>query len=115
MARPSKNRRSGVTVRLTAEESRLLRLKADVAAVEVSTFVRALILDGPIPRRARRTSVDHEAHAKAMAELCRQGNNLNQAVKLAHTHGDLTALRGVKNLLEGNARLAALFRAALRP
>jgi hypothetical protein len=115
MAKDAKRRTERFQVRLSPDELRLLRLKADVAAVEVSTFVRALILDGPIPRRARRVSVDHVAHARAMAEYCRQGTNLNQAVKLAHIHGDLVTLRSVQQLIDGNNRLAAMFRAAMHP
>ena len=115
MPRPSKNLTRRVTVRLTPEEYNRLQLGAHTAAVELSTLARAQLTDGAIPRRARRVSVDHTEIARLRVDLGKIGGNLNQAVKLAHTYGDLLALRNANAMIAELAAIRQLAVSALDP
>jgi hypothetical protein len=98
MARPSQKRTVVLRVRLTAEEYARLKHSADTAAVDISTLARAQIMDGPIPRRARRVSCDHTAFARAMGQLGHLGSNVNQIAKHINAAGDLTQFRRAVHL-----------------
>ena len=115
MARPSKNRTERMNLRLTPEELARLKQDADIAAVELSTFARARIMDGPVPRRARRKSVDHEKLATVLVALGKLGTNLNQLAKVANATGDLTHFRNVKLLKNRLEEIRDDVRSALTP
>jgi hypothetical protein len=115
MARPSANRTEWLHVRLSPEEMRVLRWKAERAEVELSTVARALITDGPIPRQARRVSYDRQLFARAYGQLGKIGSNLNQISRHINRAGDLELFRRSVAIDAEIAAIRALLHAALNP
>jgi hypothetical protein len=84
---PPPRRDERVTVRLTAEERRLLERRAGDCGRTVSTFMREAAL-GSVPRRSAGA-----AGRETRYHLGRIGNNLNQLAHKANSTGRLTAER----------------------
>lgn len=98
---PPPRRDERVTVRLTAEERRLLERRAGDCGRTVSTFMRQAAL-GAVPRRSAGA-----AGRATLYHLGRIGNNLNQLAHKANATGRLTTERA---LLAALAELRALMR-----
>lgn len=115
MPRPTEHRTEYLRVRLTKDEMEQLKRDADTAAVSVSDIARAQILNAPIPKRARRKSVDHEALARVLQQLGKLGTNLNQLAKVANASGDLSHVRDVRGLKAELETIRDEVRGALTP
>ena len=70
-----RRRRHRVKVSLTASELAVLRERAELTSLPLACYVREAALRRPLSSR-----VDH----KAIVQLSRAGNLLNQAVRYAH-------------------------------
>lgn len=90
-------------------------MDAQIAAVELSTFARARIMDGPIPRRARRVCIEDQKHADILIALGRLGTNLNQLAKVANATGNLPAVREIRKAKEALETIGDMVRDALHP
>jgi hypothetical protein len=115
MARPSQNRSAVLRVRLSPEELRILRWKAERAEVDLSTIARALITDGPIPRQARRVSYDRQLFARTLGQLHKLGGNVNQIAKHINRLGDLVAFKRATYIDAEISAMREMLHAALTP
>jgi hypothetical protein len=70
------------TMRLTGIEDALLRARADHAGLPVSTFLRCVALEFPLPRAARRPTANQKLAAVLLGELCRTADAFNCAATL---------------------------------
>ncbi len=83
-----------VHVRVTADQRRKIRERADECGLPVSTFVRKVAM-GSIPRaRPRRLE------KKAVYHLGRIGNNLNQLARVANASGQVSEERHLRVITE---------------
>jgi uncharacterized protein YgfB (UPF0149 family) len=82
-------------MRVTPTEKRTLAARAEAAGVELSDYVRGLLLDAK-PKRTKATT-ERRALIEALAELGKIGSNVNQ---LARDHNRGESVEG--------ARLAAM-------
>ncbi len=71
------------TACFTPVENALFMTKVDVAGVSISTFLKSAALDFPLPRGARRPSVDHKATAQLLATMGRTADAFRDAAHLA--------------------------------
>jgi hypothetical protein len=82
-----------VTVRFEPEDLERVREDARELGLPVSAYIRALSL-GEAPRRrpgrVRREAIHH---------LARVGSNLNQLARFANTHGHLSSIRELAEVL----------------
>lgn len=74
-------RKKIVPVRCTPEEYAEITAKAEAAGLSAGGFLRKCALNRVTPRTQRRAPVDLVMIAKAMAELRRIGNNINQIAR----------------------------------
>lgn len=91
---PASKRTELLRVRLSAEERRTIRARAEECGKPTSTFVRELAL-GSVPR-ARPGRVEE----KLIYHLGRIGNNLNQLARRANATGRLPERRSLDTVLE---------------
>lgn len=70
-----------IQVRVTGKERAEIEAKAQAAGLSAGGFLRAAGLGRRTPRSVPRASVEREALGKAVAELNRVGNNLNQIAR----------------------------------
>lgn len=91
---PAEKRSEEVKFRVTPDVKRRLQDEAKAAGVDLAAYCREKVLTGQPPRR-----VPPEALA-ALAELARQGNNLNQLARIANSEKNMApvALRLVRLL-----------------
>ena len=82
-------------VRVSPEEHRTIRARANECGKPTSTFVREVAL-GTVPR-ARPGRIDE----KAIYHLGRLGNNLNQIARVANTSGRVSVGRRLEKVLRG--------------
>ena len=80
-----------VAVRFTPDEYAQLEDHAHAAGVELSAYVRSILVNAEVPRRARGKSPDAELLGKTLIALNRIGGNINQIARQANLTGDLTA------------------------
>lgn len=80
-----------VGVRFTPEEYAKIEAMAETAQVELSAYVRSVLVDTAVPPRARGKSADKEMLGKALVALNRIGNNLNQIARQANVSGNAIA------------------------
>ena len=69
---------------------------AHAAEVELSAYVRSVLVNANVPHRARGKSPNIVALGQALVALNRIGNNINQITRQAHLTGDLTAYHQAK-------------------
>lgn len=87
-AKPEKRKRSErrqrgarINVRVTVEELEEIEARAQAAGLTAGGFLRAAGLGGKTPRTLPRAPIERDLLAKAVAELNRVGNNLNQIAR----------------------------------
>lgn len=101
------------SVRLSADESAAIDAAAAARGLGPSSFARDVLLRAarlPVPARARRADVLSAEIAPVLGALGRIGNNLNQALALAHAaqrHADVAAIERARE------SMAALYREML--
>ena len=107
--RPSKvtseKRTAEVKFHVTPDVKRRLQNEAIIAGTDLATYCREKVLTGQSPR--------HIPHAilAAVAELARQGNNLNQLARIANTQKGMDGIvMRLIGLIEFYERLAAEIR-----
>lgn len=66
-----------------AEQERATAIR-DHAGLPLSALIRRALFETPLPRAARRPTVNHKAVAQLLAELGKIGSNLNQLAKHAN-------------------------------
>lgn len=97
-------RRYAIKVRLSERELSTVRAQAHRAQLPTATYVRRVILG----KAVRPCSVP-AVNLKAIAELHREGNNLNQLTKLLHEgRAPLGLATTLDNLLKLNEELRSL-------
>ena len=74
----TRQRQSGIMVRLTAEEREAIQTRAQAAGLTVGAYIRAVALGSEGVRARRAPPVNRELLAEALAALNRVGNNINQ-------------------------------------
>lgn len=94
MRKPSGPRTHWLTVRMTEEEYRVVRAKADEEEITLSDLARLTLL-----RYKVRRPLVPRVNLAALDQLHRLGNNLNQLVKLLHQGRAPVGLRGVLDRL----------------
>jgi len=99
-----------LSVRVTAEQFAYLQEQATAANVELSLFVRSLLLDPKAPERRRAKTVNAALLGTAIASINKVGGLLNQIAKQANINGDLSAFRDAQ---QDRARLAEAVRAVM--
>lgn len=77
-----------VGVRFTEDEHAKLQAQAEAARVDISTLARAVLLNEPIPAKAKKATADEKELARMLATLGKIGGNLNQIARIANTTGD---------------------------
>ena len=80
----TRQRKYGVYVACTEEERDAINKKAAEAGLSAAGFLRACALNKVTARTKRRPPVDREILEKAIAELRRVGNNINQIARAAN-------------------------------
>lgn len=97
MARPQKTGKQGQVIRFRAtdDEAAALVTKAGKAALSLSAYVRARVIEKPqgraTPPRRRKGGADVEALARVLAQLGKVGGNLNQIAHHMNAGGSITA------------------------
>ena len=69
------------SVRLDPAEQERAAAIRERTGLSLSALIRRALFDSPLPRAARRPTVNHKAAAQVLAELGKIGSNLNQAQK----------------------------------
>lgn len=69
------------SVRLDPAEQERAAAIRERTGLSLSALIRRALFDTPLPRAARRPTVNHKAAAQVLAELGKIGSNLNQAQK----------------------------------
>lgn len=64
-------------------ENALLMTRVELANVSISAFLRSCALDHPLPRQARRPTINHEAAAQLLARLGEAATAFRGAASLA--------------------------------
>ena len=82
----AEKRSEEVKFHVTPDVKRRLQDEAKAAGVDLATYCREKVLTGHPPRR-----VPPEVLA-TVAELARQGNNLNQLARIANTEKNMTGI-----------------------
>ncbi|RGU35947.1 plasmid mobilization relaxosome protein MobC [Alistipes indistinctus] len=82
----AEKRSEEVKFHVTPDVKRRLQDEAKAAGVDLATYCREKVLTGQPPRR-----VPPEVLA-TVAELARQGNNLNQLARIANTEKNMTGI-----------------------
>jgi hypothetical protein len=101
-----------VAVRCTDTEYEKLNALAERAGVSVGPYLRAVALSSPVPRTARRPTVERVALAQVLGALGRVGSNVNQLARVANTTGELPPAETLKDMGdEIRAMRAALMKA----
>lgn len=70
-----------IQCRVNAEEREQIKDDAARLGVTVGSYVRGVLLDAPIPRQARRPSVEVNVLRELLGKLGKVGNNLNQLAR----------------------------------
>jgi hypothetical protein len=68
-----------LSARFNGQEADAVRQMADRAGASVASVIRYAVLNQPIPRAARRPTVNHEAAARILGELGRIAETLRGA------------------------------------
>lgn len=79
----NRKRQEILRFRVTAEEKEQIEQDAGRAGVSTGYYARHVLLDAPIPRQAKRPSIETDLLKKTLAELNKIGSNINQ---LARSH-----------------------------
>lgn len=69
------------SLRLSAEEQAKARSIADHTGLSFAAYIRHKVFGDPLPRAARRPTINHQAVARLLGELGKIGSNINQAQK----------------------------------
>lgn len=98
----AEKRSEEIKFHVTPDTKRKLQDEAKAAGVDLATYCREKVLTGRPPRR-----VPPEILA-AVAELARQGNNLNQLARIANSEKSMTGIAArLSGLLDFYAELTA--------
>lgn len=82
-----------VHVRFTPQEYAQLETLAGAAQVELSAYVRSVLLGASVPRRARKKSASVVVLGETLVALNRIGSNINQLARQANATGNVEAYR----------------------
>ena len=82
----SEKRSAEIKFHVTPDVKRRLQNEAIIAGTDLATYCREKVLTGQSPRHIP------PAILAAVAELARQGNNLNQLARIANTQKGMEAL-----------------------
>lgn len=85
-----------LTVRFTTGEYTKLETMAHAAKVELSSYVRSVLLGAEIPKRARGKSPNIAALGQALVALNRIANNINQVARQCNISGNALAYEQAK-------------------
>ena len=101
----SEKRTAEVKFHVTPDVKRRLQNEAIIAGTDLATYCREKVLTGQSPRHIP------PAILAAVAELARQGNNLNQLARIANTQKGMKGIvMRLIGLIEFYERLAAEIR-----
>ena len=101
----SEKRTAEVKFHVTPDVKRRLQNEAIIAGTDLATYCREKVLTGQSPRHIP------PAILAAVAELARQGNNLNQLARIANTQKGIDGIvMRLIGLIEFYERLAAEIR-----
>ena len=101
----SEKRTAEVKFHVTPDVKRRLQNEAIIAGTDLATYCREKVLTGQSPRHIP------PAILAAVAELARQGNNLNQLARIANTQKGMDGIvMRLIGLIEFYERLAAEIR-----
>lgn len=101
----AKKRTAEVKFHVTPDMKRRLQNEAIIAGTDLATYCREKVLTGQSPRHIP------PAILAAVAELARQGNNLNQLARIANTQKGMKGIvMRLIGLIEFYERLAAEIR-----
>ena len=78
---PNRNRHVPYSIRFSPEERERAAALRERTGLPLSALIRRALFDTPLPRAARRPTVNHKAVAQLLGELGKIGGNLNQAQK----------------------------------
>lgn len=106
--RPNRNRL--VTVRFTQEEFQQIEAMAHTAKVELSAFIRFVLVRAVVPARAQGRSPNIAALGKILVALNKIGGNINQIAREAHITGNVVAYQEAE---KDRDRLAEAARAVM--
>jgi hypothetical protein len=106
----SQNRKRTKSIRsaCTPEEYDAILEKAEAAGISAGGFLRACGLEMVTPRTKRRAPVDSKILERAIAEMRRIGNNLNQLAKAANMNHPANSVILTRALNEFTATLQQL-------
>ena len=100
----NRKRQHLIQIRVTEEEKKIVEQDAARAGVAPGFYTRHLLLDAPIPRKAKRPPVETELLRKTLAELNKIGSNINQLAR-AHNQGKSPCREDVVRELEALSQL----------
>lgn len=104
----TRKRNKTICVALTPDELAEVRVKAEAAGLNAVTFLRKCGMDRVPPRTQRRVPYDRAALEKAITDLRRVGNNLNQLARAANMNEPVDSKRLNQALAEFTAVLNVL-------
>jgi len=103
-----------VALRLSDEEYRLIAEYSCTAGLSRGGYLRAVALGSPGPRARRAPPVNAEMLARAVAQLNRAGNNLNQIARCLNAAQAAGARESLEALAETRAAVARIVEAVGR-
>ena len=84
-----RQRQKSHAVRFSDPEWSEVKAKADHAGVAVSAFMRHATLGAPLPRAARRPTVNQKMVARVLGLLGNIASNMNQAARVLNMTGEM--------------------------
>ncbi|MEZ0081513.1 plasmid mobilization protein [Bradyrhizobium japonicum] len=94
----TRQRSTRYTVRFTPLEHALICAKAQAAGVSIAAYLRSTALSFPLPRAARRPTVNHEEVALLLGRIGQLATAFRSASALADTQAVETALQDLTEL-----------------
>lgn len=108
----TRQRQKMLTIRLTENEHRMLRERADMIGLSLGGFVRKRALGKAGPRSKRQASADRHELRRLKGELGRVGNNINQ-IAYALNSGEELLPNELEDAIAELAEINGLIRHAL--
>jgi len=100
-----------MTFRLTDEQYNEVKDNADLLNLTISDYIRKNLLNIPVPKSAKKPSLDRQILGKLLSQIGRVGNNINQLAKKNNSGVSFEGIRLEKALDEWHELQGAILEA----
>ena len=81
-----RGRNKQVNLRLFPEELEQIQDDSQLCGMSVNSYIRLVLLEAPIPRQARRSTIEIESLSKLLSHLGKLGSNMNQIARRVNSY-----------------------------